>query len=187
MILALEGDVYVPAGKTGKTQFSRSSRWFTSSGIGSATVERLATRLHAKVMLLHVIEQHAPTTIYGERHLTGVAEAQLYLEETAIQLRSSGIPVETHVHEEKEDNVARSIVEHARESKIDLIIMCTHGRGGLRDSSLAASPSKLFDKVRSRSCSCFQERMAKHQLSISDASLCPLTGRLPTNQRSLLP
>ena len=96
-------------------------------------VEHLASRLHAKVMLLHVIEHHAPTTIHGERHLTGVAQAQLYLEETAMRLRSSGIPVETHVHEEKEDDVARSIVEHARESKIDLVMMCTHGRGGLRE------------------------------------------------------
>ncbi len=98
-----------------------------------STVESLATRLHAKVTLLHIIEQHAPTTIHGERHLIGVAQAQLYLEEIAARLRPSGIPVETHVHEEKEDDVARSIVEHARESKIDLVIMCTHGRGGLRE------------------------------------------------------
>ncbi len=96
-------------------------------------VERLASCFHAKVTLLHVMEQHAPTTIHGERHLTGVTEAQGYLDEIAAQLRSSGISVETHVHENKEENVARSIVEHAQESMSDLVIMCTHGRGGLRD------------------------------------------------------
>jgi nucleotide-binding universal stress UspA family protein len=37
------------------------------------------------------------------------------------------------VHQDKEDNVARSIVEHAQEMKADLIIMCTHGHGGLRE------------------------------------------------------
>jgi nucleotide-binding universal stress UspA family protein len=96
-------------------------------------VERLASRFHAKVTLLHVMEQNAPATRHGERHLTGFAEAQIYLEEIAARLRSSGIAVETHVHENKENNVARSIVEHAQESKSDLVIMCTHGRGGLRE------------------------------------------------------
>lgn len=96
-------------------------------------VECLASHFHAKVTLLHVMERHAPTTIHGERHLTSFAEAQVYLEEVATGLRSSGILVETHVHENKEDNVARSIVEHAQESKSDLVIMCTHGRGGLRE------------------------------------------------------
>jgi len=97
------------------------------------TVEHLASRFRAKVILLHVMEQHAPVTIHGERHLTGVAEAQTYLEEIATRLRFSAISVKTHVREDREDNVARSIVEHAQKSKTDLVIMCSHGRGGLRD------------------------------------------------------
>ena len=96
------------------------------------TVEHLASRFHAKVTLLHVMEQHAPATIHGERHLTGVAEARAYLEEVAARLRSTDILVETHVHEDREENVARSIAEHAQESQSDLVIMCTHGRSGLR-------------------------------------------------------
>ncbi len=96
------------------------------------TVEHLASRFHAKVTLLHVMEQHAPATIHGERHLTGVAEARAYLEEVAARLRSTDILVETHVHEDRAENVARSIAEHAQESQSDLVIMCTHGRSGLR-------------------------------------------------------
>jgi len=96
------------------------------------TVEHLASRFHAKVTLLYVMEHHAPATIHGERHLTGVAEARAYLEEVAARLRSTDILVETHVHEDREENVARSIVEHAQESQSDLVIMCTHGRSGLR-------------------------------------------------------
>lgn len=95
-------------------------------------VEHLASRCQAKVTLLHIMEQHAPATIHGERHLTGVAEAQAYLEEIATRLRSAGLAVATHVHAGKEDNVAQSIVEHAQEMHTDLVIMCTHGRGGLR-------------------------------------------------------
>jgi len=96
------------------------------------TVEHLASRFHAKVTLLHVMEHHSPATIHGERHLTGVAEARAYLEEVAARLRSTDILVEAHVHEDREENVARSIVEHAQESQSDLVIMCTHGRSGLR-------------------------------------------------------
>src|SRR6266566_4725576 len=111
------------------------------------TVEHLASRFRAKVILLHVMEQHAPVTIHGERHLTGVAEAQTYLEEIATRLRFSAISVKTHVREDREDNVARSIVEHVQKSKTDLVIMCSHGRGGLRDF-LFGSIAPTFDLRR---------------------------------------
>ena len=96
-------------------------------------VQQVASRFHALVTLLHIVEQHPPAAIHGERHLTGVAQAKAYLEEVAVGLRSSNIPVEIHVHEEKEDNVALSIVQHFQELHTDLIIMCTHGHGGLRE------------------------------------------------------
>src|SRR6516165_6764267 len=96
-------------------------------------VEQLASRFHAHVTLLHIVEQHPPATIHGERHLTEVVQAQTYLEEIAVRLCSSDIPVEIHVHEEKEDNVAYSIVQHFQELHADLVIMCTHGHGGLRE------------------------------------------------------
>jgi nucleotide-binding universal stress UspA family protein len=96
-------------------------------------VQQVASRFQAQVTLLHIVEEHPPTVIHGEPHLTGVAQAQAYLEEIATRLRSSGIQVEIHVHQEKEDNVARSIVQHAQGMNADLVIMCTHGHGGLRE------------------------------------------------------
>jgi len=96
-------------------------------------VQQVASRFHAQVTLLHIVEQHPPAVIHGERHLTDVAQAQSYLEEIAVSLRSSGILVEIHVHQEKEDNVAHSIVQHFQELNADLVIMCTHGHGGLRE------------------------------------------------------
>jgi nucleotide-binding universal stress UspA family protein len=95
-------------------------------------VEEMASRFHARVILLHILEQNPPTTIHGEPHLTGVSTAQAYLEQIASRLRSSALAVEVHVHQDKEDDVARSIVQHAQEMHSDLVIMCTHGRSGLR-------------------------------------------------------
>lgn len=109
-------------------------------------VEQLAYRCQAKVTLLHIVEQHAPTTIHGERHLTDAASAQTYLEEVAASLRSSGLAVAIHVHATREGNVAQSIVDHAQEMHADLVIMCTHGRGGLRGllfGSIAQQALKL--------------------------------------------
>jgi len=96
-------------------------------------VERLATAFGASVRLLHIVEQHAPTTIHGERHLTSDTEAEAYLTTVAAHLRSVGIAVEIHVHGAKEGDVARSIVTHTQELDSDVVVLCTHGGGGLRE------------------------------------------------------
>ena len=43
------------------------------------------------------------------------------------------VDVESHVHSEEVRDVARSITQHVAEFAPDLIVMCAHGRGGLRD------------------------------------------------------
>ncbi|MBI3943449.1 MAG: universal stress protein [Chloroflexi bacterium] len=99
-------------------------------------VALFAGQYHATVTLLHVIEQRPPATIHGERHLTDTAEAQAYLESVATRLRSgssASYSIEVHVHQNGEEDVARSIVLHAQEIGSHLIILCTHGRGGLKD------------------------------------------------------
>jgi nucleotide-binding universal stress UspA family protein len=93
---------------------------------------RLAEILGARVTLVHVIERDAPQEIHGERHLTSPDEARSYLDETAIRAFPAGMQVEKHVHTSEVSNVAQSIVEHVGELGPDLIVMCTHGRGGLR-------------------------------------------------------
>ena len=95
-------------------------------------VTALASRFSAHVTLLHIVEQHAPSTIHGERHLTNIADAKQYLDGIAADLRAAGVKVEGHVHEDREVSVAQSIFEHAQELSIDLVIMCTHGNSGLR-------------------------------------------------------
>ncbi len=93
----------------------------------------LAERLGAQVTLLHVMERGAPATIHGERHLTEVGDAERYLVEVERRLALRDRAVGRHVHQPKEGDVARAIVQHAEELRVDLIVLSTHGRGGLRE------------------------------------------------------
>lgn len=96
-------------------------------------VEDLASRCHAQVVLLHVLETRAPATVHGERHLADDLEARTYLDSISARLRGRGLSVQCHVHAERESDVARSIAAHANELHVDLVVLCTHGGGGLRD------------------------------------------------------
>lgn len=94
----------------------------------------LAQKLGAPVTLLHVIEQDAPSEVHDERHLTRPEEAETYLREAARRAFPASVSVSTHVHSAPVADVAKSIVEHAeREFQPDLIVTCTHGRGGMHD------------------------------------------------------
>ena len=92
----------------------------------------LAARLGARVRLVHIVERGAPATIHGERHLTSTGEAEAYLQGVASRFADAGIPVEVHTHNSPEGDVADSIAIHARAGRADLIVLCAHGRGGLR-------------------------------------------------------
>lgn len=91
----------------------------------------LAQLNHAKLTLFHVIEQHPPDTVHGERHLTSDQEASAYLDRIS-QTIAGGIEVDRHVHSSAEKDVADSIVAHSHELNVDLIAMCAHGQSGLQ-------------------------------------------------------
>jgi nucleotide-binding universal stress UspA family protein len=93
---------------------------------------QIAEHFHSRVTLLHLIEQNPPEAIHGDRHLTNEDEACAYLGDVAQRAFPSDLTTESHVHTEAVDRVARSIVAHALELGSDLIVMCTHGQGGLR-------------------------------------------------------
>jgi len=95
-------------------------------------VTALAGRLGAHVTLLHVLEQAAPKTVHGEPHLTRSEDAQAYLDGVATGLAALGLQVEAVVDREQED-VAKTIADRAAAHGADLIVICTHGYGGLRD------------------------------------------------------
>jgi nucleotide-binding universal stress UspA family protein len=90
----------------------------------------LAQTLSASVTLIHIIEADAPHEVHGERHLSQPGEAYTYLEGAA-RVFLSGLSAECHVHTLPSSDIARGIVEHVDEFAPDLIVMCTHGSGGL--------------------------------------------------------
>jgi len=92
----------------------------------------LAAAAGATVTLLHVLEQHPPAAVHGERHLARADEAETYLADVAQRVFPPGVPVTCHVHTTAMTDVVRGLAEHVAELAPDLVIMCTHGRGGLR-------------------------------------------------------
>jgi nucleotide-binding universal stress UspA family protein len=94
--------------------------------------ERLAAAFGAEVALLHVVERAARPSVHGDRHLTDRAAAEAYLAGMVEDLRSRGVTATAHVHDVPQDDVAASIAAHGAEGTADLIVLCTHGRGGVR-------------------------------------------------------
>ncbi len=94
----------------------------------------LGKTLPAQVTLLHVIEQDAPEEVHKDRHLTASGEAKQYLAEVARASFPRGVKVDWHVHTAAVADVVTSIVRHAQnEIRPDLIVLCSHGRSGMRD------------------------------------------------------
>ena len=94
---------------------------------------RLAHAFDSRLLLLHVIERKAPTTIHGEPHLTEIAAADAYLKGLATRLAEQQVKADIHVHSVPLGDIARGIADHAEEAGADLIILCAHGRAGWRD------------------------------------------------------
>jgi nucleotide-binding universal stress UspA family protein len=89
-------------------------------------VATLARCLGATVVLLHVVEAHAPRAVHGDRHLRSVAEAESYLRSVAASL-GGGFAVEQYVRGPEEHRVAGSIAQRAGELGAGLIALCIHG------------------------------------------------------------
>lgn len=93
----------------------------------------LAQQLRATLILFHVVEMDAPDEIHGQRHLREAAEAKAYLDEVAARFASTEVSIIRDVHEFQDVGVAQTIRNHAIELDADLVVMCAHGSGGLRD------------------------------------------------------
>ena len=93
----------------------------------------LAQQLRATLILFHVVEKDAPDEIHGQRHLREASEAKAYLDEVAEQFASTEVSIIKDVHEFQDVGVAQTIRNHAIELDADLVVMCAHGSGGLRD------------------------------------------------------
>ncbi len=94
-------------------------------------VSYMAPKLGAMVTLIHIVEADAPQQIHGERHLREENEARAYLRDVAERELKNLPDVHFHVHTDVVANIADGIAAHRREIGNDLIVMCTHGRGGV--------------------------------------------------------
>ena len=107
----------------------------------------LCKALNASVMLLHIIEKDASPEIHGDRHLTNEDDACKYLDQVARDFFPPEVKVETHVHTEEVSDITRSIVEHTGEYAPDLIVMCTHGAGGLREVVVGSIAQQVIGRA----------------------------------------
>ena len=95
-------------------------------------VRKLARLMPCSVKLLHVIEKRPPSTIHGDTHLRDVEGAERYIALIADKLKGWGLKVTSHVHTVPQGDIPRCIAEHAEELEQDLIVLCTHGSGGVK-------------------------------------------------------
>jgi len=96
------------------------------------TAVYLATALKSQVTLLHVVEENASPVIHGDRHLTAFEEADAYLAGIQRQYCAALDRFQRRVQADPARDVAAAILAQQAASGADFIIMCTHGRGGVR-------------------------------------------------------
>ena len=94
----------------------------------------LAQQLEASITLLHVVEANPPAKVHGQPHLVTANDAQAYLKKLTYNTVPHSMQVQQHVHVDPARDVAESIVAHASELQIDLIVMCSHGGNNLHRS-----------------------------------------------------
>lgn len=105
-------------------------------------VEKLASKLNASLSLLRVALAHTfPGTDPTDAQIKVVREAEEYLEKIALQLKSKGFKVDTHV---RYGNDAEEIIDHANQKDIDMIAMTTHGRSGIKRFLLGSVAEKVI-------------------------------------------
>jgi len=104
----------------------------------------LARRCGARVTLLHILEQSAPATIHGDRHLRHIPEAEAYLAGLVARLDFPHDRLALEVHPHPEADVALSIFRHAAELSADLVVLSTHGLIGLREWLFGSVAQKVL-------------------------------------------
>ncbi len=105
----------------------------------------LSQHCDARLLFFTVIEKGGSASIHGERHLSNIDEAQEYLKQLAAR-QENPQNIEIHVHETEQEHVPRSIIAHAEELKCDLILLCAHGSGGLRDFFIGSIAQQVIQR-----------------------------------------
>lgn len=119
-----------------------------------AEAQTLAKEFGARVHLVRIVaypveiaSPYLPHTVQMNARLVDEAKdaASDYMEQRAKALRERGIEVETHVRIDAQPGHA--IAEVVDEVGADLVIMATHGRGGIQRALLGSTTDKVIRSV----------------------------------------
>jgi len=128
----------------------------------------LAATYEARLTLMHVVEQAAYLTVYGVDPLAPdlpnvEARAREALEEVADRVRDRVDDVHTVI---TTGYAARDIVDYVEEGDVDLVVMATHGRTGLKRFVIGSVAEKV---VRTAPCPVFTLRSFGRSLLLQPA------------------
>ena len=115
------------------------------STLAECTVDhalRVAKAFGARVILLSVIEtDQRQNEVDSAEWRMARAEVQGYLNRIARAFQEAAVSVETRV---LEGRAAERILDLAREADVDLILLSSHGRGGVTDFPLSGTAAKIL-------------------------------------------
>ncbi|HTU03895.1 MAG TPA: universal stress protein [Candidatus Sulfotelmatobacter sp.] len=108
-------------------------------------VSRLVKRFAAEVLLLRTAWAHTLlSTRPAEAELQVVEAAEHYLAAVADRLAVAGVPCRQAV---RYGHPVAEILDHARTNRADLIVMATHGRGGLARTLLGSIAGRVVSRA----------------------------------------
>ncbi len=149
--------------------FSESS----ASAYGSA--QSLARQYQAKLFLQHVVdfglpyyEYYAPSAYLAELQQTIREDAGKQLQDFAKSHTSDGVQPECLV---SDGWVTTAILSLAEEQKVDLIVLGTHGVGGVDRGALGSVADKVLRKAR---CPVLVSRRQEHQGAAASGTQGPI-------------
>jgi manganese transport protein len=104
----------------------------------------LAAQANATLMLIHVAEGMGPRFWKGESRDEEVRSDSAYLDQIREQLTALGLKVESHLGY---GEPAEEIIRWAGESKLDLLVMGTHGHRFPKDILFGATATRVRHKL----------------------------------------
>jgi nucleotide-binding universal stress UspA family protein len=103
----------------------------------------MAAAFDARVTLVHVLETPSRETVHVFDWHLRKAEAEAYLQEQVTCLQQAGLAVASEL---LEGPASERIVEYAGEQQADLIILSSHGQGGLSEWHVSHIAQKVLQR-----------------------------------------
>lgn len=120
------------------------------SELGLAEAIRLARLTHARLRIVHVIDEYlysADTDVLGilSGHLITEFEraGNAILEKARARASAAGLKAETVMHEIHSGRVADRVIEEAKSWDADLLVLGTHGRRGVERVFLGSDAEQI--------------------------------------------